>query len=213
MSHPHLPHRALGAAAAVVCAVLLTGCGGSAGGTGVASGKQSGAQSGQQSGEQDVASVATGTPSAAPRSSSGTPAADSEQGRPQLRLDSSDAERDRYWNAYATCLKDHGHKMLLERGPYSIDQNDNSPTAKAAQKTCAGKLPLQPPELDRDRNPHYDDDYRAYIKCLNSHGLKVVALADNSGWTYASSEQALSEDEQTKVDKNCTMEAFGGKNR
>lgn len=208
MTHPHLPHRALGAAAAVVCAVLLTGCGGSAGGTGTASGTQSA----QRSGDQDVASVATGTPSAAPRSSSGTPAADSEQGRPQLRLDSSDAERDRYWNAYATCLKDHGHKMYLERGPYSIDQNDNSPTAKAALKTCAGKLPLQPPELRRESNPHYDDDYRAYIKCLNSHGLKVVALPDNSGWTY-DGQTTMNETEQTKVDKNCTMEAFGGKNR
>ncbi|MFF7680239.1 hypothetical protein [Actinacidiphila glaucinigra] len=208
MTHPHLPHRALGAAAAVVCAVLLTGCGGSAGGTGTASGTQSG----QRSGEQDVASVATGTPSAAPRSPSGTPAADSEQGRPQLRLDSSDAERDRYWNAYATCLKDHGHKMILARGPYSIDQNDNSPTAKAAQKTCAGKLPLQPPELRRDSNPHYDDDYRAYVKCLNSRGLKVVALPDNSGWTY-DGQTTMSDTEQTKVDKNCTMEAFGGKNR
>ncbi|MFI8183969.1 hypothetical protein ACIF70_26095 [Actinacidiphila glaucinigra] len=208
MTHPHLPHRALGAAAAVVCAVLLAGCGGSAGGTGAASGTQSGTQSG----EQDVASVATGTPSAAPQSSSGTPAADSEQGRPQLRLDSSDAERDRYWNAYATCLKDHGHKMILARGPYSIDQHDNSPTAKAAEKTCAGKLPLQPPELRRDSNPHYDDDYRAYIKCLNSHGLKVVALADNSGWTY-DGQTTMSETEQTKVDKNCTMEAFGGKKR
>ncbi|MGW2355012.1 hypothetical protein [Actinacidiphila glaucinigra] len=208
MTHPHLPHRALGAAAAVVCAVLLTGCGGSAGGTGTASGTQSG----QRSGEQDVASVATGTSSAAPRSPSGTSAADSEQSRPQLRLDSSDAERDRYWNAYATCLKDHGHKMILARGPYSIDQNDNSPTAKAAQKTCAGKLPLQPPELRRDSNPHYDDDYRAYIKCLNSRGLKVVALPDNSGWTY-DGQTTMSDTEQTKVDKNCTMEAFGGKNR
>ncbi|MFI2304524.1 hypothetical protein ACH5AL_37735 [Actinacidiphila glaucinigra] len=208
MTHPHLPHRALGAAAAVVCAVLLTGCGGSVGGTGTASGTQSG----QRSGEQDVASVATGTSSAAPRSPSGTHAGDSEQGRPQLRLDSSDAERDRYWNAYATCLKDHGHKMILARGPYSIDQNDNSPTAKAAQKTCAGKLPLQPPELRRDSNPHYDDDYRAYIKCLNSRGLKVVALPDNSGWTY-DGQTTMSDTEQTKVDKNCTMEAFGGKNR
>ncbi|MYX37127.1 MULTISPECIES: hypothetical protein [unclassified Streptomyces] len=208
MTHPHLPHRALGAAAAVVCAVLLTGCGGSAGDTGTASGTQSG----QRSGEQDVASVATGTPSASPSSPSGAPAAGSEQGRPQLRLDSSDAERDRYWNAYATCLKDHGHKMILARGPYSIDQNDNSPTAKAAQKTCAGKLPLQPPELRRDSNPHYDDDYRAYIKCLNSRGLKVVALPDNSGWTF-DGQSTMSDTEQTKVDKNCTMEAFGGKNR
>ncbi|WP_431967221.1 hypothetical protein [Actinacidiphila sp. bgisy160] len=204
MTHPYPPYRVLGTAAAVFCAVLLTGCGGSAGGTGAASGKQSG--------EGDVASVATGTPSAAPRSPSAAPPADSEQGRPQLRLDSSDAERDRYWNAYAACLKDHGHKMILARGPYSVDQHDNSPTAKAARKTCAGKLPLQPSELRRDSNPHYDDDYRAYITCLNDRGLKVVALPDNSGWTY-DGQPTMSDTEQTKADKSCTMEAFGDKNR
>ncbi|MDX3356529.1 hypothetical protein PV703_25160 [Streptomyces sp. ME01-24h] len=212
MTYPHLPLRAVGAAAALVCAVLLTGCGGSTGGADATSGKQSGNRSGEQSGDQDVASLATDTPSAAPGPSSTTPSADSEQGRPQLRLDSSDTERDRYWNAYAGCLKDHGHKMLLARGPYSIDQHDNSPTAKAAQKTCAGKLPLQPTELRRDSNPHYDDDYRAYITCLNSHGLKVTALPDNSGWNF-DGQPAMSEAEQAKLDKSCTMEAFGDKKR
>ncbi|MFF3949562.1 hypothetical protein ACFYYN_32795 [Streptomyces sp. NPDC001902] len=198
MNHSRLPHRCLGAAAALACATLLAGCGGSAGHTDAESGKR------------DVASLATGSPSAT--ASGAAPSRSAEEGRPQLRLDSSDAERDRYWNAYATCLKDHGHKMILSRGPYSIDQHDNSPTARAAQKTCAGKLPLQPPELDRDRNPHYDDDYRAYVTCLNSHGLKVVALPDNSGWTY-DGQTTMSDTEQTKVDKSCTMEAFGGKDR
>ncbi|MFF7212877.1 hypothetical protein ACFZAU_20435 [Streptomyces sp. NPDC008238] len=205
MTHPYFPHRLAGAAAAVVCAVLLTACGGSGG-----SGEGSGTASGDRSGEHDVASLATGPAAPGPRSSTAATPAGGEQGRPQLRLDSSDAERDRYWNAYASCLKEHGHKMLLSRGPYSIDQNDNSPTAKAAEKTCAGKLPLQPPELDRDRNPHFDDDWRAYIKCLNSHGLKVVSLSDNSGWTY-DGQNTLSEEEGLKVDKSCTMEAFGGK--
>ncbi|MFG2800906.1 hypothetical protein [Streptomyces pseudovenezuelae] len=73
--------------------------------------------------------------------------------------------------------------MLPQCGPDSVDDTDSSPTAQAATKACTGRLPLQPPELERTSNPHYDD-YRAYVKCLKRNGLKVSALPDNSGWTY-----------------------------
>ncbi|MET7694680.1 hypothetical protein ABZT06_43345 [Streptomyces sp. NPDC005483] len=196
MTHPTLvrPGRVLGAACLLSCALLLTACDGSTDDT-------------PKPGRQDVASLRsdapTGKASAAP---------DTDADRPQLRLDSSDAERDHYWHIYATCLKDHGHKMLPQRGPDSVDDTDQSPTAKAAAKTCADKLPLQPPELERSTNPHYDDDYRTYVKCLNRKGLKVTALPDNSGWTY-DGDTTMSQARQAEVDKSCTMEAFGGKTR
>nr|WP_063826178.1 hypothetical protein [Streptomyces antibioticus] len=197
MTHSSLPlrRRVLGAAALLSGALVLTGCGDSDGGS---------------STRQDVASLHSDAPTTGKASASTAP--DTDAGRPRLRLDSSDAERDHYWHIYATCLKDHGHKMLPQRGPDSIDQTDQSPEAKAATKACADKLPLQPPELDRSTNPHYDDDYRAYVKCLNREGLKVTALPDNSGWTY-DGDTTMSQARQTEIDKNCTMEAFGGKAR
>ncbi|PWI15821.1 hypothetical protein DI272_17840 [Streptomyces sp. Act143] len=200
MTHPTSTRRGrvLGATALLsgVAVLLLTGCGGT---------DDDGSE------RQDVASLRSEAPAAGgATSASAAPAADS--GRPQLRLDSSDAERDRYWHVYATCLKDHGHKMLPQRGPDSVDDTDQSPTAKAATKACAGKLPLQPPELDRSTNPHYDDDYRAYVKCLNREGLKVHALPDNSGWTY-DGQTTMGNARQIEVDKSCTLEAFGGKTR
>ncbi|SNX88393.1 hypothetical protein SAMN06272735_8839 [Streptomyces sp. TLI_55] len=199
MTDPTLARRGrvLGAAALLSCAaLLLTGCGDST-------------DDASQRERQDVASLQSG----APAGQAGVSVApDADAGRPQLRLDSSDAERDHYWHLYATCLKDHGHKMLPQRGPDSVDDTDQSPTAKAATKACAGKLPLQPPELERSTNPHYDDDYRAYVKCLNREGLKVHALPDNSGWTY-DGDTTMSQTRQTEVDKSCTMEAFGGTTR
>ncbi|MFF5500049.1 hypothetical protein [Streptomyces aquilus] len=194
MTHLTSVRPVLGVAALLSGALLLTGCG----------------ESTDDNPEpRKVASLESGTPTGKP---SASVAPDAESGRPQLRLDSSDAERDHYWHLYATCLKDHGHKMLPQRGPDSVDDTDQSPTARAATKACAGKLPLQPPELDRETNPHYDDDYRAYVKCLNREGLKVRALPDNSGWTY-DGQTTLSSARQTEVDKSCTMEAFGGTTR
>jgi len=156
---------------------------------------------------QDVASLRSDVRAAAALTSARTSA---EDGRPRLRLDSSDAERDHYWHTYATCLKDQGHRMLPQRGRDSIDDTDNSPTAQAATKACTGKLPLQPPELEWTSNPHYDDDYRTYVQYLNGNGLKVSALPDNSGWTYDGN-STMSQARQNEVDRNCATEAFGNR--
>ncbi|GGR83723.1 hypothetical protein GCM10010269_23540 [Streptomyces humidus] len=190
--------RVLGAAVVAAGALLLTGCGGSG---------ESGDSGGKGSARQDVASLHSDAPDG---KATAQAAPSSDDGRPQLRLDSSEEEKNRYWHIYAQCLKEHGHKMIAVRGPDSVDDTDHSATAKAATKACASKLPLQPPEMDESTNPHYDDDYRAYVKCLNRKGLKVTALPDNSGWTYDGN-TTLSADQQTQVDKSCTLEAFGGK--
>ncbi|MFE3032421.1 hypothetical protein ACFXKY_12290 [Streptomyces canus] len=187
--------RLLGAAALVAGALLLTGCAGS------------GDSDDNGATRQDVASLRSDVPDAH-ASAQATPSDD--DGRPQLRLDSSEEESNRYWHLYAMCLKEHGHKMLTARGPDSVDDSDHSATAKAATKACANKLPLQPPELDQATNPHYDDDYRAYVKCLNRKGLKVTALPDNSGWTYDGN-TTMNAARQSQVDKSCTLEAFRGK--
>ncbi|MFF0965975.1 hypothetical protein ACWDQO_05675 [Streptomyces sp. NPDC003703] len=193
-----------GAAVLLAGFLLLTGCGGGGG--------PGGSDDRGGSAHKGVASLESGAPAGTPKAGSGAGAtpSDPDAGRPQLRLDSTDEERDRYWHYYAACLKDHGHKMITVRGPDSIDDTDNSPTAKAAERACKNKLPLQPPELERETNPHFDDQYRAYVKCLNRHGLKVTALPDNSGWTY-DGDSTLSQTEQDTVDKKCTMEEFGGK--
>lgn len=190
--------RVLGGAAALAAGVLLlSGCAGS------------GDSDDSGSTRQDVASLHSEA-SDGTETAQATPSAD--DGRPQLRLDSSEEEKNRYWHLYAVCLKEHGHKMLTARGPDSVDDSDHSATAKAATKACANKLPLQPPELDEATNPHYDDDYRAYVKCLNRKGLKVTALPDNSGWTYDGN-TTMSAARQSQVDRSCTLEAFSGKTR
>ncbi|KUO09340.1 hypothetical protein [Streptomyces sp. DSM 15324] len=189
--------RVPGAVALVAGALLLTGCAGS------------GDSDDDSATRQDVASLHSDAPDGS-TTAEATPSPD--DGRPQLRLDSSEEEKNRYWHIYAMCLKDHGHKMLTARGPDSVDDSDHSATAKAATKACANRLPLQPPELDEAKNPHYDDDYRAYVKCLNREGLKVTALPDNSGWTYDGN-TTMSAAQQTKVDKSCTLEAFSATTR
>lgn len=153
-------------------------------------------------------------------SSAEAPPAD-EAGRPQLRLDSSDEEVRAAWQGYHVCLRDHGHKMLTGRvdehagpaggpGVVSPDMNDDSPQSLAAQEACANKLPLQPPELDQDKNPNYLDDYHEYMTCLTDGGLKVHPIEPfGTGWTYDDGvTQTLTEQAQQKLEKDCELEAF-----
>jgi hypothetical protein len=155
-------------------------------------------------------------------SSSTSPVAPAnEEGRPQLRLDSSDEEVNLAWQGYYLCLGEHGHKMLNGRtdehaGPAgdgkvtSPDMQDDSPQSVQARADCQNKLPLQPPELDKDKNPDYLDDYHAYMTCLTDGGLKVHAIEPfGTGWTYDDGvTQTLSEDQGNQLEKDCQLEAF-----
>lgn len=166
-----------------------------------------------------VASLAT---TDAPRTSAPSTSDDSQ--RPQLRMDSSDEDVNAAWRGYNVCLKDNGHRMLTGRGDAhsgpadangrtdgnSPDMNDDSPASVNARKACKNKLPLQPPELDQSRNPHYLDQYHVYMTCLTSHGLMVHATDPlGSGWTYDDGvTQKLTSDQQTKVEHECSLSSF-----
>jgi hypothetical protein len=148
------------------------------------------------------------------------PSTSDDSQRPQLRMDSSDEDVDAVWKAYFLCLKNNGHKMLTGRhdehaGVYdptgtSPDMNDDSPASVNARKACTNKLPLQPPELDQSKNPHYLDQYHVYMTCLTSHDLMVHATDPfGSGWTYDDGvTQKLSEDQQQKVEHDCSLASF-----
>ncbi|MFF3562181.1 hypothetical protein ACFYXS_19290 [Streptomyces sp. NPDC002574] len=205
MTRSHIPRRVprpLGAATVLAAALLLAGCGGSSSPGGDTA-----------AGKDDVASLQTASAPAAgdesPASGAPAPSTAPGQGRPQLRLDMTDAETQVYWEGYWKCLKEHGHKMILQRGPYSVDQNDNSPTAKAAEKACAGKMPLQPPETERETNPDFDEDYRAYVTCLNDGGLHVTALPGNTGWNFTGT-NTMSDEKMADLDLSCKVKSFGG---
>jgi len=143
----------------------------------------------------------------------GTPAsmAPVDAGRPQLRQDMSDEEADAVWETYKVCLHNNGVKENKERAQAGGATGlvlDDSGEPKSAYRACAGKLPLQPPELDDEKNPNYAAQYNDYIQCLRKNRLYVHALADGSGWTYDDVDQPLNDDQRTKVDKTCTKASF-----
>ncbi|MFI6640016.1 hypothetical protein [Streptomyces sp. NPDC050504] len=132
----------------------------------------------------------------------------SDEGRPQLRLDTSDEESNRLWQRYMRCLKDNGVEMLEINGGLAIaDQYGKEPAA--AYKKCEVKMPLQPPELDEDKNPRYREQWSAQVRCMQKRGMKIKEIPD--GWTYTSSDgPGVPEAEQKTIERECQKEAFGG---
>ncbi|GIH21766.1 hypothetical protein Aph01nite_00760 [Acrocarpospora phusangensis] len=192
--------RTLGRLAALTLAgCLLTACGG---GTGT---EQAAAR------DDGVATLVTQSPVKDDGAAEPTPSKkpDAESKRPQLRLDSTEEEIAELRRAYAACLGEHG-----------MPQGDGEVTAamtKAidkARKACEDKMPLLPPEMDPDQNPHYADAVRKQVKCMKEHGFDVsITPATGSnpnaiGWTYNSVPGPGVD--IGKIQDDCRAAGFGG---
>ncbi len=197
----------LSAACALALTTLLTACGGGG----------DDAKGAEADGADGVASIQTDKPGAGAKSGSGKDSSDS--GRPRWRLDSSDEEILALWDRYYGCLKENGVRMNSERGhdlPAGPDGKVLPPGGKeepkAAYTKCKIKLPQGPDVLDRKKNPKYDQMNAADVKCMQNKGMKV-ALGGGEGmqWSFTGQPSGLSEAQETKIEKDCELEAFGGK--
>ncbi|WP_406114967.1 hypothetical protein [Streptomyces sp. NBC_01014] len=177
--------------------------------------------------EKGVDSLADGasTSGSAAHGKGNTTPKDSTAGRPQLRLDTSPEEAQRLDDTYNACLQAHGVPMNIKRAALAgakqaapLQNPDPTKAHQAAYDACEIKLPLRPPETRPETNAHFADDYRAYVKCLQKRGMRIHMVPDTSvspdglSWRYDdSSGETLSDAEQTKADRDCMTEAFGGK--
>ncbi|MEU7881110.1 hypothetical protein [Microbispora bryophytorum] len=123
--------------------------------------------------------------------------------RPQLRLDSSEAEVRKFRKAYAGCLSEHG---MPSKGTWS------KAAEKSARAACERLRPLLPPELDPAKNPNYAKSVRIEAKCLQDHGFDVHLVKVDGpaklGWRYASVPGP--DVDISKIQDDCRVKAYGG---
>jgi hypothetical protein len=86
---------------------------------------------------------------------------------------------------------------------------DQSGEPKSAYVACKNKLPLQPPELDEDKNPNYAQQWNDNVRCLRRNGMKVH-VTNPGEWTWDDSNGVVPANEAA-LEKACILEAFGGK--
>lgn len=163
--------------------MVLTACGGVGGNDDTDKG----------GGKNEVASL--NSPSAGGTSASANASADPDAGRPQIRLDSTNEEINRMYEAWQACLKEHGAAEKYKRKP-------NDPSVLA----CKGKEPLDPPELDPAKNPDYADDVREMVKCMKGHGIKALVYEGN--WALETGNE-MNRPHYSEYELQCQVKAFG----
>ena len=142
-----------------------------------------------------VASVSHGTASTvAPTTAA---AADD---RPLVRIDTDPKEIDRMYEAYGTCLTDHGMPPEVQK-----KFSNKSPEYADALNSCAAKEPENYQDREKRQNPElFQDHQRKQIKCMRDHGLAIETDAD--GWGYTNPGRDMGSAWDTK----CERLAFGG---
>jgi hypothetical protein len=167
-----------------------------------------GAQTAEPDGVAAVASIA-GSGSGASDRPAAQGAAD-ENKRPLIRADTSQAEQDRYREAWSKCLLKHGIPTEKEAA-LAIHVAGSADTQKypAAMKACI----LHQPEDYKDRiqrtdKAHYEDLARQEQKCIRSAGIKISHdPKDDAGVFSFTDEQQVGEGMQ--VAERCEKETFG----
>jgi hypothetical protein len=163
----------------------------------------------QQEKAPEVASIQAPATAGAGQSQASRPDSGSNPDRPRLRLDMSEEEQGRFWDAYDSCLvKEDPNVTNPEGATGAAGQKVFREKASAeASKKCESKMPLPPWEMD-DNNPEFKDNWHRNVQCLNGKGLKVTETEPGS-WTYAE-QPSMPEAEQRKVEQDCMREVFGG---
>ncbi|WP_435599951.1 hypothetical protein [Streptomyces sp. C10-9-1] len=159
--------------------------------------------------EAGVASISEPAPKATTSAggSGASAGASLDSQRPQLRLDSSKEEVARLYNAWASCLEQHGFHNFQDvvKDGQRVPVHDD-PALPAARAQCESKVPLGPPELDRNRNPRFADDWREWIACMHRRNYKVIPLPDEEG--YDVPDGPIPPD-AIQIENECRTEAFG----
>jgi hypothetical protein len=135
----------------------------------------------------------------------------------QLRLDTTEAERLKYFDAYQKCLFDNGVKKKPRDGG-SVGavaaegqwQLDDSGEPKSAYTACANKKPLEPIELDQNRNPDFAAQWEDNVRCLREHGVMVHTTKPGE-WTYDDGKPVP--DDAAQIERDCMLKAFGVKKK
>lgn len=139
----------------------------------------------------------------APSSAAATPEDD---GQPRLRMDMTEEEKQRLYNAHTACLAEKDPNAT-GTGPGPSGTLRPAQYSDEAWKLCAKTWPLPPWEMDSS-NPTFADNWHKNVQCLNSRGMKVIETEPGS-WTY-DGEQTLPEDQRRKIEEDCEQEVFGG---
>jgi len=183
-----MSHTIRGAVALALCLGVLTAC------------------SDQPADDQQTSEVVTFQSGPA-----GSAPADPDAGRPVERLDMTRDEKVALYDDYMRCLKDAGVPLVKDgdgRLTWNTDEAKTMSQDPAVLKVCSRKEPLRPAVTDPQRNPYYEEDRLASIKCQIARGIKW----ESNGGKYDGLPPDVSGNPTLeKAQQECEMQHMNGK--
>jgi hypothetical protein len=169
------------AAPVLAAAILLTGCG-------------------EQKAESKVATLQSAAPQA-------SPSAEPDSGRPLIRLDATDEERDAFWNVWIACAEKEGGPALKNVRMVLVTPKGQDPKLDAVRAACAAKEP----ETYEERQKRTDlvlfrDNQREWYKCAEKAGYQLTE-PDEDG-RFGITEVGPNGDFSSAKMEKCRLEAF-----
>jgi len=171
----------------------------------------------------DDSSVATLASRPAAVTGSAAAATNPAAGRPEFRLDMTEAERWRMLQVWYHCLKDAGAPTYAIKGTKLENQPGvqagdimpqytgyiyTDPRLAEPRRKCVNQEPREPAELDPKRNPHYADQFKAEIDCIRKAGFEVSVLKDPDGSDDLQISLNNNGKDPAKVENDCKLKAF-----
>jgi hypothetical protein len=149
-----------------------------------------------------VASIAgASAPAASP---SGTQAG-SQEGV-MMRIDMTEADRQAVSRTYHACLATHGVRMAQKQGEKVPMQEERD--APAGYRACAAKKPYLDPLVDKTKNPRYADQFRAWLSCMNSHGVEVSGSPDDEFLNFGNRAPGIDGKKYVEIYRQCEIASY-----
>jgi hypothetical protein len=123
-----------------------------------------------------------------------------------VRIDMTQAETDALYDTYYACLRAHGVRMLTKGGHQVPAQEEKD--APAGYRACKAKEPYLDPLLDKTKNPHYADQFRDWLACMNRNGVEVSGSPDDKFLKFGKRKAGIDGKKYLEIYRQCDMASY-----
>lgn len=127
-----------------------------------------------------------------------------------IAMNATDEETDAIYNAWYACLKEHGVRMTTKpKTDQLVIVDEDARRPAEAYRTCADKEPYLDPLLDKNENPRYAEQTKAWMACMNRNGIEVSGTWDDEFFQFGDVAPELKDwEDRRKVYDRCNAESY-----
>jgi hypothetical protein len=125
-----------------------------------------------------------------------------------LRVDMTEADRQAVWRTYYACLETNGVRMMQKQKAGEKIPAQEEREAPAGYRACTAKKPYLDPLVDKTKNPQYADQFRAWLRCMNSRGIEVSGSPDDEFLNFGKRAPGIDSAKYLDIYRQCEVASY-----